>query len=384
MTGMAPVLSRRWWAEPGQVESGFLLAVRRFAGPLRGISLVLVGVFGVLATPVGALPLGFALLGLAVVSGAVDLYAGWTGGGMRTALVLTLVRAAAICATQQWTAPAPGEMNQWALNTLTITAITLQWAWPPSVTVPTLAGLLAVSLPMFGVDDGVTTGLRVVIESVLARLAFLLLLRSAREIDKLRVRQVRLERAESLALARHRQEREYLALLHDTASATFLMIAARGGDSDPAEVARYARRDLAVLTGSSGGLEGFNGLVAVESSLRPLVEQSPLEVDARWDRVPMVPVSVALALVRAVREALVNVERHAEVTAVALHVMAEDGGVVVTVTDTGRGFDPGAVAGDRHGIRGSLIERMSAVGGSAVVTSAPGAGTTVRLAWSDG
>jgi signal transduction histidine kinase len=266
---------------------------------------------------------------------------------------------------------------------LTITAITLQWEWPPSVTVPALAGLLVVSLPMFGVDDSVTTGVRVVVESVLARLAFLLLLRSAREVDRLRERQVRLERAESLALARRRQEREYLALLHDTASATFLMIAARGGDSDPAEVARYARRDLAILTGSSGGPEGYDGLVAVESSLRPLVEQSSLEVDARWDRVPLVPVSVALALVRAVREALVNVERHAEVTAVALQVMAGDGGVVVTVTDTGRGFDPGAVAGDRHGIRGSLIERMSAVGGSAVVTSAPGAGTTVRLAWSD-
>jgi two-component system, NarL family, sensor kinase len=274
-------------------------------------------------------------------------------------------------------------VNQWAFNTLTITAITLQWEWPPSVTAPTLAGLMAVSLPMFGVHESVTTGLRVVIESVLARLAFLLLLRSAREVDRLRERQVRLERAESLALARHRQEREYLALLHDTASATFLMIAARGGDSDPAEVARYARRDLAILIGSSGGPVGYDGLVAVESSLRPLVEQSPLEVDARWDRVPLVPVSVALALVRAVREALVNVERHAGVTAVALHVTAGDGGVVVTVTDTGRGFDPGAVAGDRHGIRGSLIERMSAVGGSAVVTSAPGAGTTVRLAWSD-
>jgi two-component system NarL family sensor kinase len=369
--------------ERGQVESDFLLAVRRFARPGRGVGLVLVSVFGVLATPTGALPLGYALLGLAVAGGVADVYAGWTGRGERTALVLALVRVGAICVSQQWTAPVPGEMNQWALNTLTITAITLQWEWPPSVTVPTLAGLLAVSLPTLGVDDGVTTGLRVVIESVLARLAFLLLLRSTREVDGLRGRQVGLERAVALALARHRQEREYLALLHDTASATFLMIASRGVDSDPAEVAGYARRDLAILTGSSGGPAGYNGLVAVESSLRPLVEQSPLEVDARWDRVPLVPVSVALALVRALREALVNVERHAAVTAVAVHVTAEDGGVVVTVTDTGRGFDPGAVAGNRHGIRGSMVERMSAVGGSAVVTTAPGAGTTVRLAWSD-
>jgi histidine kinase/DNA gyrase B/HSP90-like ATPase len=383
VTGVTPAPPGGQWTDPGQAESDFLLAVRRFAGPGRGIGLVLVSVFGVLATPTGALPLGYVLLGLAVVGGVADVYAGWTGRGERTALVLALVRVGAICVSQQWTAPVPGEINQWVLNTLTITAITLQWEWPPSVTVPALAGLLAVSLPTLGADDSVTTDMRVVIESVLARLAFLLLLRSAREVDRLRERQVRLERAEALALARRRQEREYLALLHDTASATFLMIAAHGGDSDPAEVAGYARRDLAILTGSSGS-DGYNGLVAVESSLRPLAEQSPLEVDARWDRVPLVPVSVALALVRALSEALVNVERHAEVTAVALHVMAEDGGVVVTVTDTGRGFDPGAVAGNRHGIRGSMVERMSAVGGSAVVTSTPGAGTTVRLAWSDG
>ena len=383
MTGVAPVPPGGQWTDPGEAESSFLLSVRRFAGPARGIGLVVVSVFGVLATPAGALPLGYALLGLAVAGGVVDVYAGWTGRGTRTAFVLALVRAGAICASQQWTAPVPDDVNQWAFNTLTITAITLQWEWPSSVTVPALAGLLAVSLPTLGVDEGVTTGLRVVIESVLARLAYLLLLRSTREVDRLRERQVGLERAAALALARHRQEREYLALLHDTASATFLMIAARGGDSDPAEVAGYARRDLAILTGSSGGAEGYDGLVAVESSLRPLVEQSPLEVDARWGRVPLVPVSVALALVRAMREALVNVERHAGVTAVVLNVMAGDGGVVVTVTDTGRGFDPGAVAGDRHGIRGSLIERMSAVGGSAVVTSAPGVGTTVRLVWSD-
>lgn len=367
------------WTDPGQAESHFLLVVRRFAGPARAIGLVLVGVFGVLATPAGALPLGYALLGLAVAGGVADFRAGRTGRGMRMAFVLAVVRVGAICATQQWTAPVPGELNQWALNALTITAITLQWEWRPSVTVPALAGLLALSLPALGSDDSATTVLRVVIESVLARLAFLLLLRSARQVDRLRERQVRLEREESLASARHRHEREYLALLHDTASATFLMLASRGVDVDPAQAAEYARRDLAILTGP----EFDDGLVAVESSLRPVVEQSSLEVDARWGRVPLVPVSVALALVRAVREALVNVERHAGVRAVALRVTDEDAGVVVTVTDVGRGFDPDAVASHRHGIRGSLIARMAAVGGSAVVTSAPGAGTTVRLAWSD-
>lgn len=376
---MASVPNGGRWTDPAQAEPDFLLTVRRFAGPARGIGLVLVGVFGVLATPAGALPLGYALLGLAVVGGVVEVYAGCSGRGRPVALVLAVVRAGAICATQQWTAPIPGELNQWALNTLTITAITLQWEWPPSMTVPVLAGLLALSLPALGPDEAVTTALRTVLESVLARLAFLLLLRSAREVDRLRERQVQQERAEAVALARHRQEREYLALLHDTASATFLMVASRGADVDPAQAAEYARRDLAILTAS----EPADGLVALEASLRPVVAQSTLEIDARWGRVSLVPVSVALALVRAVREALVNVERHAGVTAATLRVTGEDTGVVVTVTDSGRGFDPDAVAWHRRGIRGSLIARMAAAGGEAVVTSAPGVGTTVRLAWSD-
>ncbi|MBK1787526.1 sensor histidine kinase [Prauserella cavernicola] len=380
---MATAPLRRRWAEPGHAESDFLLVVRRFAGPVRGVLLVLVSVFGTLAAPAAQVPLAFALLGLAVVCGAADVVAGWTDRGTRAALVLTVVRAAAICLAQDATAPVPGGVNQWAFNTLTITAITMQWQWPPRVTVPALAAVLAVSLPSSGADDTLMTVLRVLIESVLARLALMLLLRSAREVDSARERQVESERAESVALARRREEREYLALLHDTASATFLMVASRGADSDPDEVARYARRDLDVLTGFSDDSQAYDGLVALEPSLRPVLEHSPLDVNDRWDQSPMVPVPVALALVRALREALLNVERHAGVAEVDVHVAAEGGGVAVTVTDTGRGFDPAAVPADRHGVRGSLVERMRAAGGSAVVSSSPGSGTTVRLAWSD-
>jgi signal transduction histidine kinase len=55
----------------------------------------------------------------------------------------------------------------------------------------------------------------------------------------------------------------------------------------------------------------------------------------------------------------------------------------VRVTDAGRGFDVGAVSDHRRGIRGSVVERMAAVGGRAEVTSRPGR-TTVRLEWPSG
>jgi signal transduction histidine kinase len=53
--------------------------------------------------------------------------------------------------------------------------------------------------------------------------------------------------------------------------------------------------------------------------------------------------------------------------------------VSLTVTDDGQGFDvDAALAEDRFGLRG-MRERAELVGGALEVTSAPGAGTTVRL-----
>jgi signal transduction histidine kinase len=53
--------------------------------------------------------------------------------------------------------------------------------------------------------------------------------------------------------------------------------------------------------------------------------------------------------------------------------------VEVNVRDRGRGFDPTRIEADRHGVRESIVGRVEAVGGRAVVRSAPGEGTEVRL-----
>lgn len=93
---------------------------------------------------------------------------------------------------------------------------------------------------------------RLVFECLLARLGFVLLRQSARRVDELRERRSALVRAEAALLARHRQEREYLALLHDTAASTFLLVTVQAKETDPEQVAEYARHDLAVLTGAAG------------------------------------------------------------------------------------------------------------------------------------
>ncbi len=51
----------------------------------------------------------------------------------------------------------------------------------------------------------------------------------------------------------------------------------------------------------------------------------------------------------------------------------------VFVRDRGAGFDPETIDGHRHGVRGSIVGRMQRHGGRAVLRSAPGEGTEVRL-----
>jgi signal transduction histidine kinase len=79
---------------------------------------------------------------------------------------------------------------------------------------------------------------------------------------------------------------------------------------------------------------------------------------------------------RLVQEALTNVAKHSRAEHVRLSVVERNGAVEIRVLDDGVGFDPSA----RHGGFGLLgmRERVAMVGGSFELTSAPGAGATMR------
>ncbi|MEP7368955.1 MAG: ATP-binding protein, partial [Dermatophilaceae bacterium] len=72
------------------------------------------------------------------------------------------------------------------------------------------------------------------------------------------------------------------------------------------------------------------------------------------------------ALVRALREALLNAVRHGSVP-VSAYVEVGSELVEAFVRDHGPGFDMDAVPADRLGVRESILGRMSRHGGSAAV-----------------
>jgi signal transduction histidine kinase len=86
------------------------------------------------------------------------------------------------------------------------------------------------------------------------------------------------------------------------------------------------------------------------------------------------------AVYRTAQEALHNALRHGAPSSVTVELRAEGGRVVLRVEDDGRGFDTAApaLAARKLGLA-SMRERAAAVGGALKVTSAPGAGTSVRL-----
>ncbi len=85
------------------------------------------------------------------------------------------------------------------------------------------------------------------------------------------------------------------------------------------------------------------------------------------------------AVYRLVQEALTNVVKHACANCVSIAVTGEPGGLEVTVTDDGAGFDPDAPL-DGYGLVG-MRERVELVGGTLSIASAAGGGGTTVRAW---
>jgi signal transduction histidine kinase len=102
----------------------------------------------------------------------------------------------------------------------------------------------------------------------------------------------------------------------------------------------------------------------------------PVELDC--DDVPRFDARVEAELLRITQEALSNVRRHADATVVWVRVSVEEGRVVLSVRDNGKGFDPGAVGSSGFGLT-SMAERAALVGGRLEISSRASNGSIVSI-----
>jgi NarL family two-component system sensor histidine kinase LiaS len=144
------------------------------------------------------------------------------------------------------------------------------------------------------------------------------------------------------------------------------------------ELVRLAQKELNVLIHQMrpAALEGKGLSVALGEYAADWSSRSeiPAEVHVRGQR--EAPLEVEQALFRVAQEALANVARHSGAKSVEVDLTYDAGAVTMRVADDGRGFDPAKDRTDGFGLQ-SMSERLTKLGGSVEVESAPGKGTRI-------
>ncbi len=127
-------------------------------------------------------------------------------------------------------------------------------------------------------------------------------------------------------------------------------------------------------------LEQSNMDVAIRQTLAPHVKNIDLTVRFNVPR-KMVSDNTAHAILRIIRELVINATRHGHATAIKIAGSVEGGKLLFSVKDNGCGFTPDEAPGieDGHfGIQG-IRERITAFDGDFILESAPGKGTKATV-----
>ena len=197
-----------------------------------------------------------------------------------------------------------------------------------------------------------------------------------------------------IVAAREEERRRLRRDLHDGLGPTLaaiglkLDVARERAATDPAAVAplldeirtdvrsvisdvRRLARELRPPTLDSLGLAGAIGqqAAALGGGSGPSIV---VEID---EPLPPLPAAVEVVAYRIATEAMANAVRHAAAASCIVRLTVDRDGLVVEVTDDGRGIDPDAGTG--VGLR-SIDERAAEVGGDVDLLARPGGGTIVR------
>jgi signal transduction histidine kinase len=123
---------------------------------------------------------------------------------------------------------------------------------------------------------------------------------------------------------------------------------------------------------------------ALARHIEEVSKTAGLQIDYQFtspDSLPRLPIRIEVPLFRIAQEALTNLIRHAKATHASVIVLRQIHEITMLIEDDGHGFDTAMVqnrGGQCLGLMG-MKERVNLLGGSFVVESAPGEGTTIRV-----
>ena len=289
-----------------------------------------------------------------------------------------------IVAAQGYVVPGPfiADGTTWMLPLASTAVYIAALALSPWLSLPTAGAVTAVyvvTVPHPG-DAGF-----LIVQGLVTTALMTLVRRGGRSADAVIAGYLQTGLAARAETARRADEREQYRRVHDTALSTLTMVASGGLSGPLATLRAQAAHDLRILQalpGIPGEMTSAPGSPAVLHDLlvTEAARAAPLEVTVSGTAAAPPP-DVGAEMSRCVGEALRNVARHAGTGRAEVTVQDTGDGLIVEVSDLGRGFDPRLVAASRRGIRESIRGRMEAAGGDAQIISAPGAGTRVVLRW---
>jgi signal transduction histidine kinase len=126
-------------------------------------------------------------------------------------------------------------------------------------------------------------------------------------------------------------------------------------------------------------LDDLGWLAAIEFLAAAVSGRTLIPVEVRSSVTQRLPAAVETALYRVVQEALTNAARHAHATRIRIEIDQDQDGLRCLIGDDGAGFEvDSCVRRGGLGLRG-MRERLSALGGSLHIVSAPGHGAQIRF-----
>jgi signal transduction histidine kinase len=218
--------------------------------------------------------------------------------------------------------------------------------------------------------------------------------------SRLEARTVDLARLSARMVEQHEEERRRLSReLHDETAQVFSVVKMELGllrDRVQPESSPRLDQILALIDTGIGSIRSVTNdlrpsllddlglLPALRSLVADFSERSGIQTGlAAPVALPPLSREAELALFRALQEALSNVLRHAQARAVDIGISISDAGVLLQVSDDGRGLPPG-VAPERLELEGhmglaGMRERITALGGSVKIRPNDGAGALLEV-----
>jgi Histidine kinase-like ATPase domain len=367
-------------------------SLARMVAAVRGVVGLAAAVSALLGAG-GPVSLRWVVPAVAVLVGWTSVYVwtAWTRGLLAWLIGVDLLVAAMLCLAIGKLVPADAVTStlSWVPNVASAAVVSAQLAGRPALSVP--AGWLVAASIVTGTwlagdgYGGLRNGLLLAVQDMAAAGVMVVAVRAERAAVAAFSDLEKTQEAAVLAAARREEERTLLRFVHNGPLTTLAMALQASAGSPSAVLQRRASAVLNALPGLAAAPADHASEVRLDGRLAQVLVWYDRQLAIAADMSAcFVPSDVAVAFEGAMAEALENIVRHARTDRAAVELRDQGGAVVVTVSDQGRGFDHDQLPGVTFGLREDLTGRMASVGGAAVVLSAPGAGTVVRMEWHRG